>query len=172
MKNEGSWSPYLAGALSGVVAIGSIWFTGKYFGASTTFVRTTGMIEQIFSPETVAKMPYFIKQVPKVDWQWMFVVGIAIGAFLAAFSSGTFKIQAFPDMWQKRFGRGTAFRAGIAFVGGAIAMFGARLADGCPSGHGLAGTSQLAVSGYIALAFFFIGGLISANMLYKGGGQK
>ncbi len=58
MKNEGSWSPYLAGALSGVVAIGSIWFTGKYFGASTTFVRTTGMIEQIFSPETVAKMPY------------------------------------------------------------------------------------------------------------------
>ena len=57
-------------------------------------------------------------------------------------------------------------------IGGIIAMFGARLADGCPSGHGLSGGLQLAVSGYIALACFFIGGLISANLLYKGGGDK
>lgn len=63
-------------------------------------------------------------------------------------------------------------RAMAAFVGGIIAMFGARLADGCPSGHGLSGGLQLAVSGYIALACFFIGGLISANLLYKGGGDK
>ena len=34
MNNKGSWNPYFAGALSGVVAIGSVWFVGKYFGAS------------------------------------------------------------------------------------------------------------------------------------------
>lgn len=51
-------------------------------------------------------------------------------------------------------------------------MFGVRLANGCPSGHGLAGASQLAVSGYLALIFFFIGGMISANLLYKGGKRR
>ena len=172
MNKEGSWSPYFAGALSGLVAIGSIWFVGKFFGASTSFVKTTGLIEKIFSQERIAQMPYFVKEVPAVDWQWMFVFGIAIGAFIAAKTSGTFQIKAIPDMWEESFGKQTKSRAVFAFIGGIIAMFGARLADGCPSGHGLAGVSQLAVSGFVALACFFIGGMISANLLYKGGVKK
>ena len=172
MKEDGGWSPYLAGALSGLVSIGSVWFVGKYLGASTTFVKTTGMLEKIFSPERVAKMPYFIKETPAIDWQWMVVIGIAIGAFLAAVTSGSFRMQSLPTMWENRFGAAVAPRAFIAFVGGIIAMFGARLADGCPSGHGLSGGLQLAVSGYVALACFFIGGMISANLLYKGGGKQ
>ena len=42
------WSPYVAGALVGFLMIASVWITGKYFGASTTFVRATGFIEQVF----------------------------------------------------------------------------------------------------------------------------
>jgi len=125
-----SWSPYLAGALSGLVLVLSVWFAGKYFGASTTFVRSAGLIEKIFASERVAKMEYFIKQTPTIDWQWMFVVGIFIGALIAAVSSGTFRWKAVPDMWESRFGSGTALRAFVAFAGGLIAMFGARLADG------------------------------------------
>jgi len=169
MKDKNAWNPYLAGALSGVVSISSIYFVGKYFGASTTFVRTTGMVEQLFSPERVAKMPYFIKELPVIDWQWMFVIGIAIGSFIAAIGSGDFRIQLIPNRWKSKFGDGRKKRSLIAFIGGTIAMFGARLADGCPSGHGLSGSLQLSVSGYIALICFFIGGLISANWLYKGG---
>ena len=90
MNKDGGWSPYVAGGLSGLVSIGSVWFVGKYLGASTTFVKTTGMLEGIFSPERVAKMPYFIKETPAIDWQWMVVIGIAIGAFLAAVTSGSF----------------------------------------------------------------------------------
>ena len=172
MNKDGGWSPYVAGGLSGLVSIGSVWFVGKYLGASTTFVKTAGMLEKVFSPERVAKMPYFIKETPAIDWQWMLVVGIAIGAFVAAVTSGSFKLQAVPDLWESRFGSAEAPRAMVAFVGGIIAMFGARLADGCPSGHGLSGGLQLAVSGYVALACFFIGGLISANLLYKGGDKK
>ncbi|MDF2501149.1 MAG: protein of unknown function YeeE/YedE [Anaerosporomusa subterranea] len=171
MKQDRGWSPYLAGALSGLVSIGSVWFVGKYLGASTTFVRTAGMLENFFSPDRVANMPYFIKEVPMIDWQWMFVIGIAIGATLAAVSSGSFRWQAVPTMWQEKFGQTIAPRAAVAFIGGIVAMFGARLADGCPSGHGLSGSLQLAVSGFIALASFFIGGLITANWLYKGGGE-
>lgn len=171
-QKDRGWSPYLAGALSGLVSIGSIWFVGKYFGASTTFVRTTGMLEKWFSPDRVSHMPYFIKEVPIIDWQWMFVIGIAIGSYIAAASSGSFRWQAVPDMWQERFGSAVAPRAWVAFIGGIIAMFGARLADGCPSGHGLSGVLQLAASGFVALACFFIGGLIAANLLYKGGGRS
>jgi len=130
-KDNGGWSPYLAGALSGVVGVFSVWFAGQYFGASTSFVRTAGMIEQLFGPERVARMDYFIKVVPRIDWQWMFMVGIFLGAMVAAVTSGSFRLQAVPDMWAARFGRQSVSRRAVtAFIGGIVAMFGARLADG------------------------------------------
>jgi hypothetical protein len=124
------WSPYLAGALSGVLSFFSVLVAGKYFGASTTFVRSVGMIEKIIGPERVAKMSYFIKEIPEIDWQWMFVVGILIGSLIASITSGTFLWKGVPDMWEKRFGPSKFKRGIVAFVGGVIAMFGARLADG------------------------------------------
>ena len=130
-QRDGGWSPYLAGALSGVVGVLSVWFAGQFLGASTSFVRTAGMIEQLFGPERVAQMAYFVKTVPKIDWQWMFMVGIFLGSAIAAVTSGSFKLQAVPDTWAARFGSGsTPRRALAAFVGGVVAMFGARLADG------------------------------------------
>ena len=124
------WSPYWAGALSGVLSIFSVWVAGKYFGASTTFVRSAGMIEKIIGPERVAQMSYFMKELPQIDWQWVFVVGIFIGSLIASITSGTFRWKGVPNMWEKRFGPGEWKRGGVAFVGGVIAMFGARLADG------------------------------------------
>jgi len=128
--DDKGWSPYLAGALAGIVMILSVWITGKYFGASTTFVRSAGMIEKIFSAERVEKMDYFIKEVPKIEWQWMFVFGIFIGSLISSTTSRSFKWKAVPDMWEDRFGPGKMKRAVVAFIGGMIAMFGARLADG------------------------------------------
>ena len=124
------WSPYLAGALSGLVLILSVWIAGKFFGASTSFARSAGMIEELFGPGRVAKMAYFIKYVPKIDWQWMFVVGVLIGSLIASTASRTFQLQAIPDMWKRRFGPSRTKRAIVAFIGGAIAIFGARLAGG------------------------------------------
>jgi len=124
------WSPYLAGALGGVLSILSVWIAGKFFGASTTFVRSAAMIEKILGLERIAKMSYFIKEVPQIDWQWMFVVGILIGSLIASTTSGTFLWKGVPDMWEKRFGLSKSKRGIVAFVGGVIAMFGARLADG------------------------------------------
>jgi len=128
--DDKGWSPYLAGALSGIVMILSVWIAGKYFGASTTFVRSAGLIEKIFSAERVEKMDYFIKEVPKIEWQWMFVFGIFVGSLISSTTSRSFKWKAVPDMWEDRFGPGKMKRAVVAFIGGMIAMFGARLADG------------------------------------------
>ena len=130
MQEKKGWSPYLAGALTGLLIVFSVWFTGKYVGASTTFVRSAGFIEQVFDADRVAQMPYFIKEVPKIDWQFMFVIGIFFGALIASTTSKTFKLQAVPPMWERRFGPSRAKRAMAAFAGGAVAMFGARLADG------------------------------------------
>ena len=124
------WSPYWAGALSGVLSILSVWVAGKYFGASTTFVRSVGMIEKIIGPERVAQMSYFVKELPQIDWQWMFVVGILVGSLIASLTSGTFHWKGVPDMWKKRFGPSGWKRGSVAFMGGVTAMFGARLADG------------------------------------------
>jgi len=128
--NDKGWSPYLAGALSGLVLVLSVWMAGKYFGASTTFVRSAGMIEKIFNAERVAKMDYFLKEAPKVDWQWMFVVGILVGSLIASTTSKSFQWKGVPDMWEARFGSSAGKRGVVAFTGGLIAMFGARLADG------------------------------------------
>jgi hypothetical protein len=130
VKSEGGWSPYVAGALSGVVLILSVWITGKFFGASTTFVRSAGMLERLFSAERVAAMEYFVRELPQIDWQWMFVIGIFLGSFISAVTSGSFRLQAVPDMWERRFGPSRAKRAAVAFIGAVVAMFGARLADG------------------------------------------
>lgn len=129
-NHERPWNPYLAGALSGLVSIGSVWFVGKYFGASTTFVRTAGLLEKTVSPERVAQMEYFLKEVPKVDWQTMFVVGIFAGALIASIRDASFRYQALPPLWERRFGPSVVKRGAVAFLGGTVAMFGARLADG------------------------------------------
>jgi len=124
------WSPYVAGSLTGILMIVSILTTDKYFGASTSFVRTAGMIEKVIGAERVEKMDYFIKEPPKIDWQWMFVAGILFGSFIASVISGTFLWRGVPDTWKNRFGPAWWKRAAVGFSGGVIGMFGARLADG------------------------------------------
>jgi uncharacterized protein len=75
-------------------------------------------------------MPYFKKELPKIDWQFLFVVGIFIGALASSTTSRSFRWQAVPSRWEERFGSAVPKRALAAFIGGVVAMFGARLADG------------------------------------------
>jgi uncharacterized membrane protein YedE/YeeE len=171
-KEEGGWSPYVAGALSGLVIIVSVLWTGHFFGASTSFVRSAGMLGEAVGSERVSQLEYFLRYLPKFDWQLLFVIGIFLGSLLSALTSDTFKWQGVPDMWAERFGTSPALRGVVAFIGGIVAMFGARLAGGCPSGHGLSGIIQLAVSGLIAMVFFFVGGIIMTRLIYSGGNSK
>jgi uncharacterized membrane protein YedE/YeeE len=166
------WSPYVAGALVGLLAIASVLGTtqllGKtsYLGASTTFVRGAGLVEQMMAPDHVASNEYYIKEKVRVDWQFMLVLGIFFGALIASVSDRSFKLEGVPPTWKKRFGPSIGKRAVGAFVGGVIAMMGARMADGCPSGHGLSGMMQLSVSAFVALALFFGVGVLVAHFVY------
>jgi len=165
-SGDKSWSPYLAGTLTGLLIVMTTWFTGLYFGASTSFVRAAGYIEQIFSPEYVASTVYFRWFPPIFDWQFLFVMSIFFGSLIASITSASFKLQAVPDLWMSRFGSNPLKRGVVAFFGGVIAIVGARIAGGCPSGFGLGAFVQLGLSGLIAFICFFIGGIVVAKILY------
>jgi len=169
---DGGWSPYLAGAMVGLLAIASVYATtqwmGKsnYLGASTTFVRAAGLLERTVAPDRVAANQYFTKEKVRVDWQFMLVLGIFLGALISSATDKSLKLESVPPTWEKRFGPSIGKRAVGAFLGGIVAMVGARMADGCPSGHGLSGMMQLSVSSFVALAMFFIVGVLVAALVY------
>jgi uncharacterized membrane protein YedE/YeeE len=81
----------------------------------------------------VAANEYFTKEKVRVDWQFMMIIGIFIGALVASAPDGSFRFESVPPTWAKRFGPSIVKRAIGAILGGIIAMIGARMADGCPS---------------------------------------
>ncbi len=170
---DGGWSPYLAGVLLGILAVISVIATTKllgkthYLGASTTFVRAASLVENKIAPDHVASNKYFTETKVKVDWQFMLVFGIFLGALISSIIDKSFKIESVPPTWEEYFGPSIGKRAIGAFAGGIVAMVGARMADGCPSGHGLSGMMQLSASSFVALAMFFGVGVLVAGMFYK-----
>lgn len=172
-KTKDGWNPYLAGALTGLLAIASVWVTterlGKssFLGASTTFVRAAGYLERIVAPQRVETGEYYQRTKPVLDWQFMVVTGIFLGALLSSITDRSFKLESVPPTWKEFFGASPTKRAVAAILGGMVAMIGARMADGCPSGHGLSGVMQLSVSGLTAMAMFFAPAIIAAHFIYK-----
>jgi len=160
------WSPYLVGLFIGVLSWISFLVSDKPLGTSTSFVRTSGMLEKVFLGPKSTEKAYYQKYKPEIEWQWMLVIGIVIGSFLSAITSGQFNFELIPEVWAAKFGYTPFLRLLIALIGGFFLGLGARWAGGCTSGHGISGTLQLAVSSWIASICFFIGGIITALLLY------
>jgi len=160
------WSPYLVGIFIGVLSWLSFLISKRPIGVSTAFVRLSGMIEKIFINNEVEKKEYYKKYEPIVDWEVMLVIGVIVGSFISALLSGNFEIKIVPELWIVNFGNTPIFRLIISLIGGIFVGFGARMAGGCTSGHGISGTMQLAVTSWVALFSFFIGGIISAHLLF------
>ncbi len=176
LKNqEGGWNPYIAGVLAGILAVLSVVISTqtlgkpKYLGTSTTFVRAAGLVERFVAPTRVENNEYFTSKKVKVDWQMMLVAGILIGACVSALQDKSFTFEKIPPMWQEQIGASPTKRGAAAFIGGLIAILGVRLAGGCPSGHGLSGIMQLSVSGLIAIICFMVGGIVTAQLIYRKG---
>ena len=77
-------NPYVAGSLAGLLSVASTWLSGKYFGASTSFVRSAGFVEKTLASEHFSTVGYLVKNAPKIDWQLMFVAGIFLGALVSS----------------------------------------------------------------------------------------
>lgn len=164
---DAKWSPYAVGVGIGILSWLSFLISGKPIATSTTFARAGGMIEEMISGDNVKQRPYYKKIKLQINWQWMLVVGVVTGAFLSAIISGDFQTNTWvPSLWASAFGDSALLRVLVAVAGGIILGFGARFAGGCTSGHGISGTLQLAVSSWVSAIFFFVGGIITAHIIY------
>ena len=164
------WSPYLVGAGIGVLSWITFLVMGEALGTSTTFVNAVGSAEALVAPEHVRENPYFAKYLvgsPAFEWQFALVLLLPVGAFLAARLAGDRRREHVPSVWAERFGPSRARRYAGAFLGGVLLLFGARLAGGCTSGHGISGGLQLAVSSWTFIAFLFAAGIATAMTLYR-----
>jgi uncharacterized membrane protein YedE/YeeE len=162
-----AWSPYVAGGLIGVLAIATMYFSGHPIGASGAYAKAVGVMMKRVAPKHTESLPYYKKEPPALDWEFFLVVGAILGAFLAAASGGELTGRAVPPMWAARFGPEVWPRLLVGLLGGVAMAYGARVAGGCTSGHGISGALQLSVGSWIALVCFFLGGVPVAMLLYR-----
>jgi uncharacterized membrane protein YedE/YeeE len=160
------WSPYLVGIGIGLLNCIAFLLSNKPLACSTAYSRTSGMIEVLCRGPKVADKPYYKKFPPIIEWDWMLVLGVVIGAFISALLSGQFHLEWVPAKWSLTFGNTPFVRWIVAFIGGIIMGIGARWAGGCTSGHGISGTLQLAISSWLAAICFFIGGILTAMLIF------
>ncbi|MFO7694391.1 MAG: YeeE/YedE thiosulfate transporter family protein [Vicinamibacterales bacterium] len=161
-----AWSPYLVGAGLGVLSWLTFYFSDKPIGASSFYAQIAGFLGTLVAPRHTKSLAYFKAKPPRVSWGFVFVVATIAGGAIAALTGGEFANEWLPPMWEARFGDSMALRAAIGFAGGLIMAFGARLAGGCTSGHGLSGTMQLNAASWIALISFVVGGIAVAIPLF------
>jgi uncharacterized protein len=168
MEHEGAaWSPYLVGALIGVLSMATFYLSDKPLGVSTSYARLAGLVGNLFSKRHTETLKFYQDTKPKIEWGVMLLFGVILGAFIAAYTGGEIAAAWVPALWQEQFGPDVALRSGVAFLGGAIMAYGARLAGGCTSGHGISGALQLSVSSWIAMACFFAAAVATAMLLYR-----
>lgn len=165
---EPAWSPYLVGGLIGILALLALTFSKKPVGASSAYADLAGIVGRLISPRHIASLKYYRENEPAVSWTLVFVTTAIAGSFIAASTGGELTGTYLQDLWVARFGEGSSvLRTLLALVGGATMAYGARMAGGCTSGHGISGTLQLAVGSWIAVICFFIGGIAAAMLLYR-----
>ena len=163
---EVEWSPYAVGIGIGVLSWLTWLISKKAIGCSTSFARSAGMIERLVRGKQVEEKPYYREIKLAIDWQWMLVVGMVVGALISALLSGDFGWQWIPDRWAAAFGTDPLPRVIVSLLGGILLGFGARWAGGCTSGHGISGTMQLAISSWISAICFFVSGILMAQLLF------
>ena len=161
------WSPYIVGAGIGILSWFSFLILRNPLSCSTSFAKTSGMIERLFRGKKVEEKEYYQKVKLSINWQWMLVLGIVFGSLFSATLSGDFMWNWVPALWAREIGESPWIRLIGALVGGIFLGFGARWADGCTSGHGISGTMQLTLSSWISAIFFFVGGILAAFFLFQ-----
>ena len=162
------WSPYGVGVGIGMLSWVAFAVFGDPLGVTTAYSRIASLFAvPVIGADAVAANSYWKSMPLKWDYGVWFLVGIPVGSFLSAILSGTWRLELVPEVWKERFGPSVAKRFIAAFLGGIVIMYGARLAGGCTSGHGISGGLQLAVSSWLFLGVMFATGLGVSAILFR-----
>lgn len=151
------WNPYAAGVALGLVLLATFLLTGKGLGASGASYRVGVSAVQAVAPAHVEAVPLMAAATedgsPLKYWLVFQVLGVVVGGFLGALTSGRLGRETL---------RGPTFgvrpRLLLALGGGALMGVGAQLARGCASGQALSGGALLSAGSWIFFMCFFAGG--------------
>lgn len=167
-----AWAPWVSGVLIGLLQIPAFILIGTALGTSSSYVTLSATVAGWVDPG-VGAIDYAAKHLSgaKNWWQVAMVLGIALGAALSASLSGARRRGVAP-VWDKLLAAKSGGSTGpkrflLAFCAGFLMLAGARIADGCTSGHGLSGIAQLAIGSFIAVAAMFAGGIATAMLLRR-----
>lgn len=157
------------GALFGLLGAAAILLFGP-IGVSGTYPRAIGAVVRAVSPATASATPYLVKMGGFLTPETMIVVGLLIGGVLASRlgRAGGAATPAPSVEVIHAYETTRARRYGGAFLGGALIVFGARLAGGCTSGHIISGITQLSLSGFVFGAGVFASGILTAKTFKRG----
>lgn len=149
--------PYFGGVVLGIVLFLSFFLTGNGLGSSGGTTRIVTFVEDQISPAHVDRTPYLLKMAggdknPLDDW----IIPVFFGALLGGFTSGTIFGRTRIETTK---GPNVSKRARwlMAFLGGTIFLYGARMARGCTSGQALTGGASLAAGSWAIMFAIFAG---------------
>jgi hypothetical protein len=159
--------PYLGGALLGVVLFLAFFLTGNGLGASGGLNRLVVFVEDKFVPEHVDRTSYLLKLAggdknPLDDWIVPMIFGTLLGGMTSGWKNGRLKVKTNKGPHISNRGRWS-----MAFLGGAIMGYGARLARGCTSGQALSGGATLSVGSWAFMFSVFAGAYLIAYFVRR-----
>jgi uncharacterized membrane protein YedE/YeeE len=165
---KGRWNPYLVGIGIGVLSWLAFGLLDEPLGISTALSSASSVCAlPVLGSDGVANNAYWAKNPLKWNGGILFLIGTFFGSLLSVLISRTFRLEKVPTTWSQQFGGSTAKRLVAAFLGGVIIMFGARMAGGCTSGHGISGSLQLASSSWTFFLTMFASGIVTALILFR-----
>ncbi len=161
------WHPYLGGVLLGLVLFLAFFITGNGLGASGAISRIDALIVDKIAPAHVDLTPYLLKMAgglknPLDDW----IIPVFLGAILGGFVSGVFNGRAKVET-NKGPHISNKTRWAMAFIGGTIMVYGARMARGCTSGQALSGGATLAAGSWLVMFAIFGGAYLLAYFVRR-----
>ena len=157
------------GAAIGLLNICAFAAFRKGIGVSGAYESSAALAARRLVPD-VAHVNAYVKarkEPPKFNWESWLLLGTILGGMAAARASGVdvaASVDSAPGAEPRRSALASA-------VGGAMLMFGARLADGCTSGHALSGTAQGAGSSWLFTPLMFGVGSLLARRVRSAGRQ-
>lgn len=163
-----AWNPYLVGIGIGVLSWLVFLVVNKPLGMSTEVSKFSGWLAGLFvGREAMLENAYWASKTPAFGYSTVFLLFTAAGALVSALASRDFSLEKVPTVWAEHQGPSVPKRMIGAFLGGAILLYGARLAGGCTSGHGISGTLQLGLSSWLFFPVMFATGILTARFLFR-----
>jgi len=167
---RGRWNPYVVGLGLGILSWLVFALVNAPLGISTPISSAASLCAApVLGAEGVAGNAYWTKFPFKWDYHMLFLGGTLLGSLASVLASRSFRLEIVPETWSNRFGGSKILRLTAAFLGGMILMFGARMAGGCTSGHGISGSLQLALSSWLFFLTLFAFGVVTALILFGRG---